>query len=126
MKGSAVAILDGDDRILLLLRSKESNWMPSKWGLPGGKVEIGETAKEAVVRETSEETTLDIKVSDLTYLEDFSNKNVDIFFTDKYNGTVEIDFEHEDYAWVTREEFANYDTTPTIVNIFDWILENER
>jgi len=126
MKGSAVAVLDKNKRILLLLRSKESRWMPSKWGLPGGKVEPGESAKEAVVRETNEETTLDIEISDLTYLESFSNKRVDIFYTDKYNGTVEIDFEHEDYAWVTREQFARYDTTPTIANIFDWILKNER
>ena len=126
MKGSAVVVLDKSDRILLLLRSKESNWMPSKWGLPGGRIEPGESSEEAAVRETSEETTLDIKVEDLTHLKDFSNKRVDIFYTNKYTGVVEIDFKHEDYAWVTQEEFASYDTTPTIVNIFDWILKNER
>jgi 8-oxo-dGTP diphosphatase len=125
MKGSAVVILDKEDNVLLLLRSRKSHWMPSKWGLPGGRIEPGEEPEDAAVRETKEETTLDIKGDDLTRLENFSNKHVDIFHTRVYNGTVEIDFEHEDHRWVSRDEIKNYDTTPPIVNIFDWILKNE-
>ena len=124
MKGSAVAILDDDSNMLLLLRSEKSRWMPKKWGLPGGKIESGETAEEAVIRETKEEASLNIQ--NLTYLKDLSNKSVDLFYTTSYDGNVQIDFEHDDYEWVSRADVEQYDTTPGIVEIFDWILKNER
>ena len=124
MKGSAVAILDDNNSMLLLMRSGKSRWMPKKWGLPGGKIEAGETAEEAVIRETKEETSLDIQ--NLTYLKDLSNKAVDLFYASSYDGNVQIDFEHDDYEWVSRADVEQYDTTPGIVEIFDWILKNER
>ena len=124
MKGSAVAILDDNSSMLLLMRSGKSRWMPKNWGLPGGKIEAGETAEEAVIRETKEETSLDIQ--NLTYLKDLSNKAVDLFYASSYDGNVQIDFEHDDYEWVSRADVEQYDTTPGIVEIFDWILKNER
>ena len=124
MKGSAVAILDDNSSMLLLMRSGKSRWMPKKWGLPGGKIETGETAEEAVIRETKEETSLDIQ--NLTYLKDLSNKAVDLFYASSYDCNVQIDFEHDDYEWVSRADVEQYDTTPGIVEIFDWILKNER
>ena len=124
MKGSAVAILDDNSSMLLLMRSEKSRWMPKKWGLPGGKIESGETAEEAVIRETKEEASLNIQ--NLTYLKDLSNKSVDLFYTTSYDGNVQIDFEHDDYEWVSRADVEQYDTTPRIVEIFDWILKNER
>ena len=61
MKGSAVLILDDRGRALILKRSMKSRWMPGKWGLPGGKVERGENSLGAVIRETKEETDLDLE-----------------------------------------------------------------
>jgi len=124
MKGSAVVILDDDSNMLLLLRSAKTHWMPKKWGLPGGKAEADETPIEAAIRETKEEANLNIQ--NLTYLKDFSNKGVDLFYTADYDGDVQIDFEHDDYEWVSRADVEQYDTTPRIVEIFDWILKNER
>ena len=124
MKGSAVVILDDDSNMLLLLRSAKTHWMPKKWGLPGGKAEADETPIEAAIRETKEETSLNVQ--NLTRLKDFSNKWVDLFYTADYDGDVQIDFEHDDYEWVSRADVEQYDTTPRIVEIFDWILKNER
>ncbi len=126
MKGTAVAILDDNDNILLLLRSKKSRWMPAKWGLPGGKIERGENSAGAVMRETKEETDLDIEISSLVPLDNFSNQGIDIFYANSYNGSVRIDFEHDDHRWVPRKDIGHYATTPGLVEIFDWVLENER
>ncbi len=46
-------ILDRQGRVLLQQRSDGG-----QWGLPGGSVEIGESVREAVVREVQEETGL--------------------------------------------------------------------
>ena len=124
MKGSAVVILDDDSNMLWLLRSEKSRWMPKKWGLPGGKVESGEEPVEAAIRETKEEANLNVQ--NLTYLKDLSDKSVDLFYTTDYDGDVQIDFEHDDYEWVSRADVEQYDTTPRIVEIFDWVLKNER
>ncbi len=51
---SVSAIVIGEKGILLIKRNKEPN--KGLWSIPGGVVEIGETQKEAIVREITEET----------------------------------------------------------------------
>ena len=125
MKGSAVLILDEQDRLLLLKRSMKYRWMPGKWGLPGGKIERGENALGAVIRETKEETDLDLKIPDVKHIAKYSNKIVDFFYSKSYTGEVRIDFEHDDFEWVTKTDIDYYDTVPDLTEKFDWILNNE-
>ena len=49
------------DKILLVKRRT----VPFKgyWALPGGRVEVGETVEQAIVREVKEETGLDIAIT---------------------------------------------------------------
>ena len=53
----AAVIHNGDGRILLQRRSDNG-----LWGLPGGSVEIGESVRDAIVREVREETGLTVEV----------------------------------------------------------------
>lgn len=46
------------DEILLIRRSEDSSAEPGKWALPGGRLDPGETAERAAVRELAEETTV--------------------------------------------------------------------
>src|SRR5665213_2083979 len=57
----AIAVRDG---ALLLIRRGHA---PSRgrWSLPGGRVEPGETAHEALIREMTEETGLIVEVGEL-------------------------------------------------------------
>ena len=49
---------------ILLIKRKNDPYQGS-WALPGGFVEYGETVENAAVRETKEETGIDVKLGDL-------------------------------------------------------------
>ena len=58
--GVGVVVRDENGRVLLERRS-DCGW----WGLPGGRIEPGESAIEAAIREMKEETGLTIRVTRL-------------------------------------------------------------
>jgi 8-oxo-dGTP diphosphatase len=74
MKNVAVGIIMNNGRILACQRKRTVRY-PLKWEFPGGKIEPGETAHEAVVRELQEELGIDaipdriLLVHDWTYTE---------------------------------------------------------
>jgi 8-oxo-dGTP diphosphatase len=51
---AACALLDADGRVLIAQRP-EGKSMAGLWEFPGGKVELGETPEEALIRELLEE-----------------------------------------------------------------------
>ena len=51
---AAIAVVRRAGRFLLVRRGQPPD--PGRWGFPGGKIEPGETAAEAAVRELAEET----------------------------------------------------------------------
>jgi 8-oxo-dGTP diphosphatase len=57
------AIIERDDKILLIKRKNEP--FRGEWALPGGFVEYGESAEDAIIRESKEETNLDIAIKAL-------------------------------------------------------------
>ena len=54
------AVIEKDDKIFCAQRNLTKS-MGGKWEFPGGKIEVGETNEEALVREISEEFDMDIK-----------------------------------------------------------------
>lgn len=56
--GGAALVVDDRGRLLLQRRADSGNW-----SLPGGAMELGETLGGAVVRETREETGLDVELT---------------------------------------------------------------
>jgi ADP-ribose pyrophosphatase YjhB (NUDIX family) len=57
------AIVMDKGAILLVKRDREP--ARGQWSLPGGRVELGETLREALVREVREETSLDVDIDGL-------------------------------------------------------------
>jgi nucleoside triphosphatase len=51
------ALIINKERLLLV---KSPKWKHQKWTVPGGHMEVGESAEQAIVREAKEETGLDI------------------------------------------------------------------
>jgi ADP-ribose pyrophosphatase YjhB (NUDIX family) len=55
----ASAFVRNDTSIVMVKHQGESDPQPY-WGLPGGRVEIGETSEQAVISEVKEETGLTV------------------------------------------------------------------
>lgn len=77
---------------------------------------------EAVVRETQEETQL--RVTNVKSLGVINNV-VAAYFTDEFEGEVEIDFEHTDWKWVSRAHLANYELAPSVEEIYEKVIERD-
>jgi 8-oxo-dGTP pyrophosphatase MutT (NUDIX family) len=59
--GVKAAIFDNEGRILLMKRPDDSEYVAGTWDIPGGAVEALEPPAETAVRETHEETGLDVE-----------------------------------------------------------------
>jgi acetyl-CoA carboxylase carboxyl transferase subunit beta len=60
---AGAVVRDGEGRLLLIQRANEPG--RGRWSLPGGRVEPGESAAAAAVREVHEETGLEVAVTGL-------------------------------------------------------------
>jgi len=58
----AAALVDADGRVLVQKRA-EGRQMAGLWEFPGGKIEAGETAEEALVRELREELGIETQTA---------------------------------------------------------------
>jgi len=64
MVAVGAVIVDGEGRILLVRHVMErGGFWQGKWICPGGKLELGETIEEGIVREVREETNLEIRLT---------------------------------------------------------------
>ena len=104
-----VFIFNSSGELLLLSSHK---W-PDKYVVPGGHVELGERIEDAVVRETKEETGLDvydlefINFQEFIYDPSFWKPRHFIFFdySCKTSSTaVQLNDEAESHIWVSLEE----------------------
>ena len=85
------------------------------WEFPGGKIEPGETAKEALVREIKEELDADIMVHDeirtIEYDYPAFHLSMQCFWCSLISDTVVLK-EHEAARWLTKDQRADVDWLP--------------
>lgn len=89
------------DQFLLIRRGKQPRI--GEWSIPGGRQELGETVREAAVREIKEETGLDVEVAGLIDVVDSIRNDSDERV--KFHATL-IDFAAR---WIGGEAVAGSD-----------------
>jgi 8-oxo-dGTP diphosphatase len=117
--GVATAVFRGGD-VLLVVRGK--GYYEGAWSLPGGAVELGETAEEAARRELREETgllALDLTLGDVAsaILEgpDGSVEThymIAVFACEQFSGSLKAGGDAPDARWFAVEAIAGLKRTP--------------
>ena len=106
MSCAGCAVLDHAGRVLLQQRDDPGG----PWGLPGGAMELGETVAQTAIRETREETGIDVEVVELLgvysgEVRPYANGDVVqaiavMFTATQVGGAVEVDGgETQDLGW---------------------------
>ncbi|MEV6816589.1 NUDIX domain-containing protein [Micromonospora sp. NPDC051296] len=118
----AVTVFAQDDEGRVLLIHRTDN---SLWSLPGGTQEVGENISSTAVRETREETGLEVEVTGLVGV--YSNPNHVVAYDDgevrqqfaicvrarTVGGNLTGSSESADVRWVRREELDSLPIHPS-------------
>jgi ADP-ribose pyrophosphatase YjhB (NUDIX family) len=103
VEGANVYATDAEGRILVVRPTYTKEWM-----LPGGRVERGETPHEAAIRETREETGLDVVLDRLVLVDARKARDTSFVFAGHVTGG-ELDPQLGEIAeagWLGRDEIA--------------------
>lgn len=95
------------------------------WEFPGGKIELGESSEEALVREIREELDVDIKVGRLLETVEYDYPRFHLimhcFICELLSEEIILK-EHEDAKWLAEEELDSVDWLPADVSLIDKIF----
>lgn len=103
VEGANVLAFDGQGRLLVVRPVYAREWM-----LPGGRVERGETPHAAAVRETREETGLDVVLDRLALVDARRSRDTSFVFEGHVTGgELEPQLgEIAEVGWIDRDEIA--------------------
>lgn len=118
---AVAAIIHKKDRILAMQRSGRKDAGPGLWETLSGRVDEGEEPLEAIKREISEECGLEVAIDPRPVQAYCSRRKSDpmilVIYRARYvSGEVKMSDEHDDYAWLTPDEFAARSTLKKLVD----------
>ena len=98
------------------------------WEFVGGKVEIGETKEQALIRECKEELDILLSVGDMFMEIIHEYPDITVHLT-LFNATIAEGepkkLEHNDIKWITPSEINNYEFCPADEEILKTLKEQK-
>ncbi|MBI2151717.1 NUDIX domain-containing protein [Candidatus Woesearchaeota archaeon] len=103
-----IVLYDDNNRMLLQHRDNNAPWLPNYWAFFGGGIEEGESAEDAVRRETLEELNYYLDSPKLVLEQSFKSQNhfgAKYVFVEKYDSSQRINLqEGQNFGWFLLSE----------------------
>lgn len=119
------AIIQKENKILATKRGYGE--FINMWEFPGGKIELGETKEQALVREIKEELNIEISVDKFALDIEYQYPNFYLFMScfmcSIKEGSIEL-LEHNDGKWITKEELNTLNWLPADIDAVNYLKEN--
>ena len=119
----AAVIFDAAGRVLATQCSPHKH--NGGWEFPGGKIECGESAPQAVEREIFEELTLKVRVGELLHIVEWEypafHLKMHCFSCRIESGELQL-HEHTAYRWLTAETLRSVDWLPADVEVLPFVF----
>lgn len=117
---AVAAIIIRDGSVLAMRRAKTKDAGAGIWETLSGRVTLGEEPLEAVKREIQEECGLGVKLESRPFTAYQAYRNdvpmlVLVYRAVYQQGEVILSAEHDDYAWLTPDEFAQRSSLKKLV-----------
>lgn len=101
-----------------------------KYDVPGGRIKIGEDLWECLRREVREETGLEVKIGKPLHVherritrDEEQWQIIRIFFLCETDSeAVTLSRDHDDFRWITPEEYKNHQVIDNLYPVFDAYL----
>ena len=119
----AAAIIKKDNKYMIAKRSIHKH-LGGFWEFPGGKIEVGESAEDCLVRELEEELSIEVKV--LTFLaenyHDYGHLSIQLkaYLCTYIKGEILL-VDHDEIKWVTLEQLINIKLAPADIPFLEFL-----
>ena len=116
------AVIRDEDKVLATARGygEYKGW----WEFPGGKIESGETSKEALIREIQEELDIHIEIDEYITTVEYDypqfHLSMQCYFCNRLSGNLTLK-EAESSRWLSKEQLNSVKWLPADMILLDYI-----
>ncbi|ENA3447787.1 TPA: pyrimidine (deoxy)nucleoside triphosphate diphosphatase [Yersinia enterocolitica] len=121
------AIIERNGKILLAQRDSHRD-QAGLWEFPGGKVEVGESQPQALMRELAEELNIDAIIGQYIATNQWNSQQriirLHAWHIENFSGEPVL-YCHSALAWLTPEDAYRYPLAPADIPLLDAFIEQK-